>query len=1447
MRKASAGFLSVFAIFVLVLSVSVFAGSADACICGDGKVEGSEQCEYPNVFNNNYCLQPPFEQCNGTQLGIRDALGNCNNLCKCAYDPYAYSCVKGKCGATCSADGDCPASECSKTFNDYCDGLMLVEYDSDKVLDSTTVTNSAPNTCLSGCVCTSNPVSCEAPPALSYCVEDLCGAECDSNEDCDDGNPSTSDVCIGCTCKHESQPSYCGDGSVNPPEECELPGDFNSPFCGQNQTSECLGAKLGLRDAYGDCGQECGCEEDPYIYQCMKGECGALCDKNSDCASYCMGNFRYFNGVCRTCYDCACSYSYENCDSRDGWYQGIEYRWVEDGVCKQKRQVKKEYRDYSCAPAACSYVSTQESWEDTGETRDAPDGTECDDGLYCTAGDSCLGGICEGGAERDCSGNDLPPIETCLNVPDGIDYTWDYAEGFTSVCDEAQDTCTQGQQGELTHECSIEECGAECEVDGECESSHCQETYQDYCNGLILVEYDSDKILDSTIVEDSAANTCGDECECTDNPVDCGPPETQSYCVIGVCDAQCIANEDCDDGDPNTIDTCTDCGCGHEYVPSCGNGVVDNPPEQCEMPDTTDNENCAQAEVTCEPDGFRASIRDSYGNCDSTCGCVEDPLEYNCVPGTCGAECNSNDDCDDSNPETIDTCMDNCQCHYEQYVPYCGNGILDPEEECELPGTEDNSYCGQSTQSTCEGFKMGVRDAYGDCEEECGCTNDPFTYQCVKGECGALCEKNSDCQSYCSGGFRYFNGVCRTCSTCSCAYSYENCDYRDGWYKTEETKWVSTGECTEKEQSKKEYRDYYCAPQACQYSADLVVWEDTGQERSLEGSCDDGSFCTVEDSCSAGICSGQNMDCSDGNECTQDSCSEETDQCEHVTTCNPETDTDGDGVFDSQDKCVEVYGTDCNGCPNPCTGCASMVCEEGSAPSCIAEDSECEPTLCPEDGCGLGYCGEYEFADMPESAGNTCSLSGSSGTCTQNICSALTCIPQDTCLPRADHVVFSQVMYDAPATESLKEWLEIYNPADYDLDLSGFQLADNTGTWEFPQEFVIKSGEYVTVARNATGFYQMFGCYPHVDGLTLSLGNGKDLAILKSGNEETDMVAWKDYVPGWSLYADEGKVIARNPVWYDTDSPSDWVNDTQPVMQEYALQASADSGKYKAGDNITLTGTLKSLHCIPGESKNLSYKVDCCMAGQFQTGLDGSFSEKLQIPQEMPLGEYTLEVYYTFGDRNVSVSLDFNITADMDGDGYDYTADCNDNNAAIHPGAVDVCGNGIDEDCSGGDTVCSSSSSSGGSGTTSLSFSGGVSCTTNWSCTDWTACSSGKQTRVCTDLEKCGVTNKPAEEQECQAYVCIDGMKVCAGDSLMECLENKWVKITQCDFGCTGNACNEGPGAEKSETETAAASAVPTAGFFLLEPSAWPYWLAIIAIIVFAWFLLRRKPAPVKK
>ncbi|MCJ7507001.1 hypothetical protein MUP05_11140, partial [Candidatus Bathyarchaeota archaeon] len=858
-------------------------------VCNDGKdndCDGKIDCADPGCATSPSCVScSSYTSPTSCEANIKcDWCAQCigkkvntwlTGKCVNAGTDCGYHCQVPYCGASCSQDSDCPCQPDGCVGNDYydypaygdcpnCAGecvcntgtgagqpcqptitindpRCIPKFCGDGKVDPpeecelpNTINN---NNCLQSTTeCKDSKLgtrdsygNCDSNCGCTYdnfeysCVKDQCGATCDSNDDCDDGNPHTEDSCLdSCSCQHILQP-YCGDGIVNLQEQCELPSTLNNNYCSQTTTGGCQGYKLGKRDALGNCNSNCGCVDDPFVYVCVKGQCGATCSGNSDCQNYCSGSFRYFNGVCKTCSDCSCSHSYENCDSKDGWYNATEYRWVSTGECTEKQQVKKEYRDYYCHPSQCKYTVKQELWEDTGQTRNKPDQTPCNDGQYCTNPDVCTSGVC-GGIARDCSQYNLPPIATCLNDPDSNPFTWDSGPGFTSVCDEDNDKCTTGEQ-EIQHECSIAKCDAQCEKDGDCSPSECCKTFDDYCSGLKLTEYDNDKILDSTQVTNSTPNTCLPGCTCTDNPVECLPPQTQSYCVKGVCDAQCENNEDCNDQDPNTIDTCLgDCTCKHEYVPSCGNNILDKPPEDCELPGTNDNSYCAQS--TSECDGFKVALRDAFGNCDSECGCVDDPLEYKCVKDECGAECSADSDCDDQNPNTIDTCLGDCTCHHEVYVPYCGNGILDlPDEQCELPSTLNNNYCTQDTTSDCQGYKLGTRDAFGNCDSECGCTYDPFVYMCVKGQCGATCSGNSDFSNYCSGNFRYFNGVCKTCSTCQCSYSYENCDYKDGWFTTTEYQWVSTGECTEKEQVKKEYRDYSCAPEACKYTATKYVWE----------------------------------------------------------------------------------------------------------------------------------------------------------------------------------------------------------------------------------------------------------------------------------------------------------------------------------------------------------------------------------------------------------------------------------------------------------------------------------------------------------------------------------------------------------------------------------------------------------------------------------------------
>ena len=113
-------------------------------------------------------------------------------------------------------------------------------------------------------------------------------------------------------------------------------------------------------------------------------------------------------------------------------------------------------------------------------------------------------------------------------------------------------------------------------------------------------------------------------------------------------------------------------------------------------------------------------------------------------------------------------------------------------------------------------------------------------------------------------------------------------------------------------------------------------------------------------------------------------------------------------------------------------------------------------------------------------------------------------LPQKPTMP-----VFSEIMtsnhaaFDHPEYGTV-DWVEIYNPSDADIDLSGYGFSNEikrTFRYTFPEGTVLKSGGYLLLY--CTGGTEQSDADPYCTGFNLS-AKGEDLYLVNPNNVEAD-------------------------------------------------------------------------------------------------------------------------------------------------------------------------------------------------------------------------------------------------------------------------------------------------------------------------------------------------------
>ncbi len=754
------------------------------------------------------------------------------------------------------------------------------------------------------------------------CVEAILpdGAACAGIDGCTVGAACSAGSCVG------GGPKHCDDGDPCTADDCS--------------DGVCASAPLPA-DATVACEDDNTCTVGDHCEggSCKGGANVCLCQNDADCAGKNGGN------LCAGTWFCAVQ--------QDG-SRACQLNPATVVICDGSS-------DTPCQKNLCEPSSGLCGVVQFGE------GDPCEDGVFCTVGETCQKGQCKGGTDVCCTAD-----VDCAKVEDG-----DACNG-TLFCNLAIGKCQLNPQTIVTCPsvddtiCAKNTCDTKtgaCKPKPTADGELCDDgnpcTPSESCKGGACT---------------ATANTClcQSDADCADKD-DGDPCNGTSYCDLK--DKTCKTN-------PATVVVCPSVD-----DTTCSKNTCDPKDGQCKQKPVFDGTACNADDNPCTPnDACKA------GACEidtvNTCVCS---TNADCAAQDDGDLCNGSLFCektDDAgnplakgtckvNPSTVVSCpsVDNTACTVSLCQPKTGKcamtfvhqgEVCDDGDPCTKGDVCENGQCKAGGDiCLCKADQDCLPQEDGDaCNGTLYCAKDALPWSCqVKPSSVITCPTVND--SYCQKSIcQPLTGLC----VLTPLHIDEPCD--DGDVCTVNTVCKggfcfdpladSGGKCNDGNP---------CTTDSCDKTLGCIYKANTA-------TCEDGDPCTEGDLCASKVCKpGKAKVCSDGNPCTTDLCNKQT-GC--VTFANSDPCTDGDactlGDTCKGGQCVPGDAKVCKD-TNPCSAdtcdsktgncvfdtqiSGSIICDDGvpctlddcnSITGCshIAADKACDDKVdCTTDTCSL--------------------------------------------------------------------------------------------------------------------------------------------------------------------------------------------------------------------------------------------------------------------------------------------------------------------------------------------------------------------------------------------------------------------------------------------------------------------------------------------------------------
>jgi cysteine-rich repeat protein len=314
--------------------------------------------------------------------------------------------------------------------------------------------------------------------------------------------------------------------------------------------------------------------------------------------------------------------------------------------------------------------------------------------------------------------------------------------------------------------------------------------------------------------------------------------------------------------------------------------------------------------------------------------------------------------------------------------PACGNGMIEFPEQCDGGNAVNCDGCSNFCRNqNCTDTSVCTNDT---CDATLGCRNAPVTEGTSCSD-GNVCNGVEACHNgFCSPNTPPLNcndgNVCTT-DSCNTTLGCQNppatgAPCTDGNACTVGDTCNASGGCTSG-------GPLSCSdPNPCTHDGCNPATGCVFPPEPNGTSCNDNAFCTDNDTCQGGSCTGGGPhDCADTDSCTNDTCDEANDMCVHT----PSGACCGDGNVNGTEECDDANTSNADACLNTCV---NATCGDGFIRTGVEQcDAGAGNSNAPNASCRLDCtprrCGDGITDTATEQCddGGTTSGDGCSATC----------------------------------------------------------------------------------------------------------------------------------------------------------------------------------------------------------------------------------------------------------------------------------------------------------------------------------------------------------------------------------------------------------------------------------------------------------------------------------